>query len=333
VVQTVNTNSVWSAESPNGLASPGAERIAVMTTDEGTYLFHDEMTSNGPVTRLGMVVGRDGFPINGLSNPVAPERLIHAALLDQDVVVLTLSATGTEALTKLAAVATDGGDDEAEGWLDSIVRYLPVSSQDQAVALLGASGVGLFMFLVVVSVLVRRSRREEEALLTSMDHSDEDGVELMVQPEVDQGPLLTVEDESEPTLVIRATVDEEADEEVSLAEGLEQKVEDGEANARLERRMRRKQQREMKEHLESALGHAPAPTLPAGGAPMPLPALPLPGDLPPPGQLPLPAPGGVAPLPELKRQATCPQCKATFGVKDLMLRRLPCPVCSTEIVL
>ena len=333
VVQTVNTNAVWSADSPNGLASPGVERLAVMSTEDGTYLFHDEMTPNGPVTRLGMVMDHDGMAINGMSNFVAPERLIKAALLDQDVVVLTLSATGTEALTKLAAIDSDGDDTGAEGWLDSIIRYLPVSSQDQAVTLLGFSGVGLFMFLVLVSVLVRRSRRDEEALLSSMEQGDGDGVELMIQPEVDQGPLLTVEDEGEEALVIHATVDEESDEEISLAETLEQKVEEGEGNARLERRMRRKQQREMKEHLDAAMGHLPVPTGPAGGAALPLPVLPLPVDLPPPGQLPLPTPGGIAPLPELKRQATCPQCKATFGVKDLMLRRLPCPVCSTEIVL
>jgi len=208
-----------------------------------------------------------------------------------------------------------------------------VSSQDQAVALLGASGVALFMFLVLVSVLVRRSRRDEESLLTSMEKDDGEGVELMIQPEADQGPLLTVEDEDEGALVIHATVVEETDEEISLAETLEQKVEEGAGNARLERRMRRKQQREMKETLDAAMGNLQTPAVPTGGAPLPLPALPLPGDLPPPGQLPLPTPGGVAPLPELKRQATCPQCKATFGVKDLMLRRLPCPVCSTEIVL
>ena len=303
-----------------------------MSTEKGIYLFHDEMTPNGPVTRLGMVMDHDGMAINGMSNPVAPERLIKVALLDQDVVVLTLSATGSEALTKLAATGSDGGDAGGEGWLDSMIRYLPVSSQDQAMVLLGASGVGLFMFLVLVSVLVRRSRHEEEALLTSLDQGDGDGVELMIQPEADQGPLLTVMDEDEEALVIHATVDEEADEEISLAEALEQKVEEGEGNARLERRMRRKQQREMKEHLDAAMGNLPAP-LPAAGAPLPLPVLPSPGDLPPPGQLPLPTPGGAAPLPELKRQATCPQCKATFGVKDLMLRRLPCPVCSTEIVL
>jgi hypothetical protein len=70
--------------------------------------------------------------------------------------------------------------------------------------------------------------------------------------------------------------------------------------------------------------------LPGESPPLPLPGeLPLPGQLPPlplPGELPLP--GGM-PLPELKRDAQCPECNAAFTVKDLMLKRIKCPICST----
>ena len=79
--------------------------------------------------------------------------------------------------------------------------------------------------------------------------------------------------------------------------------------------MKRKQQREMAAILQQGL------------PPLPVPGLPMPEALPPlGGNAPLPAP--VLPLPELKREATCPSCQASFGVKDLMLKRISCPVCS-----
>ena len=48
-----------------------------------------------------------------------------------------------------------------------------------------------------------------------------------------------------------------------------------------------------------------------------LPPLPNLGDLPPP----------TLPLPSLEKNVTCDACNASFTVKDLMLSRMPCPVC------
>ena len=112
-------------------------------------------------------------------------------------------------------------------------------------------------------------------------------------------------------------------EDPTLSQELERKVQDGEGNARLQRRMERKQRREVQEMVATM-------PLPGQLPPLPLPnELPLPGQLPPlplPGELPLP--GGM-PLPELKRDAQCPECNAAFTVKDLMLKRIKCPICSS----
>ena len=79
--------------------------------------------------------------------------------------------------------------------------------------------------------------------------------------------------------------------------------------------MKRKQQREMQEMASALQGGLPPLPLPM---PQPLPAL----------DATLPAP--QLPLPDLKREVRCPSCNAAFGVKDLMLKRTTCPVCSTS---
>ena len=340
VVRSVNTNSVWSVQEPNGLASPGVAHLGLVTMSDGMYLFHDEITSLGPVTRAGLVMDADGEAVTGLSNFVVAHSMRHVAQLGSDMVVLTVSSSGSEGLVKVAAVNPSTSDGGTDGFLDTLVNYLPVSNRDQAVTLLGAAGVGLMLFLGLVVVLLRRDRSEADELAEALQSAEqkEDRVELMIAPEADQGPLLTVEEDEEDELIVSSTPVMD-DESLSLAETLEQKVEEGEGNARLERRMRRKQQREMTEQLKNAIENGALPALGAAPTPasgmMPQPAhlpLPLPGALPAPGDPPLPVPT-VLPLPDLKRQVICPQCQATFGVKDLMLKRLPCPVCGTTIEL
>jgi hypothetical protein len=123
------------------------------------------------------------------------------------------------------------------------------------------------------------------------------------------------------------------DEEPTLAESLEAQAEAGTGNARLNRRMQRKQQREMEAIAKSLPPLAPLNQ----NLPMPseLPPLPAPGELPP-----LPAPGELLPLPGLpplpniappQRDIVCPECSAKFVVKDMTLKRVSCPICSTKV--
>ncbi len=92
--------------------------------------------------------------------------------------------------------------------------------------------------------------------------------------------------------------------------------------------------RELKEKIDSDMAkmkntQLPQPQVlaaeqmpaPANMPPVPglgeLPPLPNLGDLPPP----------TLPLPSLEKNVTCNACNASFTVKDLMLSRMPCPVC------
>ena len=150
-----------------------------------------------------------------------------------------------------------------------------------------------------------------EELEAALDE-EADAIELMITPEQDEGPLLTVVDEEEVLTVQESAVAVIEDDPETLAKELEKKLEEGEGNARLERRMKRKQQREMSEM---------AAALQSGLPPIPLP-MPLPDAAPAPAPAPLP-------LPDLKREAQCPSCQANFSIKDLMLKRTNCPVCNT----
>ena len=188
-------------------------------------------------------------------------------------------------------------------------------------------GIGfglLFLFLASIAIVVRRSRSEVEELLDEMEDEEGEILEVMINPEADDGPLLMVID-GEEELTVQTPVAVMDDEEETLAKELEKKLEDGECNARLERRMKRKQQREMNEM--TAVLQQGLPPLPGALPPLPLPLPALDGSAPLPGPLPTPA----LPLPDLKRDVSCSSCEATFSVKDLMLKRVKCPVCGVVI--
>ena len=209
-------------------------------------------------------------------------------------------------------VSLDGSGSTVDSpdFLDTLFEYLPGGSDEVKLRILGLSVLLLVVFLGIVVVMVRRSHTELEELEAQMEH-EQDTVELMITPEEDQGPLLSIEEEDEEVMTVSETglvVVEDA----SLETELEKKLEEGEGNARLERRMKRKQQREMQEMAASLQQGLPP-------IPLPLPVLDL--------SAPAPAP---LPLPDLKREAQCPSCQASFAIKDLMLKRVTCPVCQTK---
>ena len=222
----------------------------------------------------------------------------------------------------------------------------------------------LVMFLAVIIVL-KRSHREEEELEVSAEKGD---LELLIETEEDDGPLVAIDTDSESELVVTSSkpvveLEESVEiEEQTLAEELEAKVEAGNASKRLERRMKRKSDREAKEifdNLSKNLPPIPLPgelplvaeipspeeievsATPSSGElpPLPLPPLPLPSQglpLPPaPGELPMPPAPGALPLlpgmPAPQKTVTCNSCGANITVKDMTLRRMDCPVCSEKI--
>ena len=101
--------------------------------------------------------------------------------------------------------------------------------------------------------------------------------------------------------------------------------------------MKRKQQREIAEITEKLIANPPPapgalPQLPAIDAVVDLPPLPaIPpiseGGLPPLGDLPPPVSG----IPTPQREVSCTECSAKFTVKDMMLRKVKCPICSSVV--
>ena len=310
-IVTATSNAVWSDETVQRANAPGVSHLSFVTRDEGIFLYHDEINVYGPVSRMGLVASADGEPVAGLSNMLFEGFTFGVGQMEDDTIVCTVTPGGSYTFREVVSLSGSGSTVGTPGFLDTLFEYLPGSSDEMKLRILGLSVLVFVVFLGFVVVMVRRSHTELEELEAKME-LEQDAVELMITPEEDQGPLLTVEDDEEVMTVSEtalAVVEEE-----SLADELEKKLEEGEGNARLERRMKRKQQREMQEMAAS---------LQQGLPPLPLP-LPQPGL-----DLPAPLPTAPLPLPDLKRETQCPSCQASFAVKDLMLKRITCPVCAT----
>ena len=310
---TTVTDSSWSNDAPNRLLAQGASSVQLEVRSEGVYLFHDEINHYGPVIRWGLVADEEGKSLSGLSNMVTDDILFGIASMEEDTLVCTISASGSFFLYKQASFS--GGQDKIDSpSLLSIIIDDPF---------LWKSILVISILLVGVFVAVRRSHSDDEEMLFLEDKGD--GVEIMIQPESDEGPLLSIDADGDELVVSNSNLAVIDDGDPTLAEELEKKLEEGDGNARLQRRMQRKQHREVQEIMATMPLPGQLPAL--DGAPLPLPGelpMPLPGELPA-----LPLLGG-APLPELKRDAKCPECQAAFSVKDLMLKQVSCPICGTS---
>ena len=187
--------------------------------------------------------------------------------------------------------------------------------------------------------------------------SETGDLELLVETEKDDGPLVAIDTDGDSELVISTAPNvilegDDGFEDPTLAEELEAKVEAGNASKRLERRMQRKNDREAQEifdNMSKNLPPLPLPgQLPAPPAPGELPIPPGPKDLPQidekklaelpplpaPGELPMPPLPGAMPLPPIpapERKITCQSCGAGITVRDMTLRKMDCPVCSEVI--
>ena len=354
---SVVQDSIWSVDTYNNNSAPGASKIVMMHMSEDEIkVFHDEIGVLGPVTRYGMYnVGDSEI---SLSNLIAKGNVVGAGSIGEDAIVVMSSPSGLVSGMKIANINPNQGGDDDGGIIDYILSPLPGDTREDKMIALGAIGGFLFVLFISVVVVLRRSHREEEELEISAETGD---LELLVETEEDDGPLVAIDSDGESELVVSSGstptvyIEDEEEVEQSLSEELEAKVEAGNASKRLERRMKRKNDREAKEifeNLSKNLPPIPAPgELPPPGelAPLPLPkledlpplpAIPAPGELPmppAPGELPMPpAPGMLPPLPGVpapQKTVICSSCNANITVKDMTLRRMNCPVCSEVITM
>ena len=361
---SVIQDTIWSVDPDEytNLSSPGATRIAMVhASEDDIKVLHDEVGVYGPVTRYGLY--NVGDKEISLSNIITTGNLIGAGFLGKDLVVIVSTPAGQISGLNIGSLKGDSGSNDDGGILALILSPLPGDTQREKMIALGAIGGFLIvMFLAVIVVLRRSHREEEEEIEVSTETGD---LELLVETEEDDGPLVAIDTDDESELIVSSsTIGVELEdavelEEQTLAEELEAKVEAGNASKRLERRMKRKNDREAKEIFENLSKNLPPLPLP-GELPLPevtpspeqtsepappkladlppLPGLPLPGELPmppAPGELPMPTAPGLLPLlpgmPAPQKTVTCASCGANITVKDMTLRKMDCPVCSDII--
>jgi len=336
MIAHIVTDNAWSDVAEKMIA-PGITHIELNPTADGVQIFYDEINVYGPVTRYGLLSDSSLGQTLALSNILTEGFLKGHAGMDFDGILLLSSASGSLKMRTLADMKGDSkGDEGSTSLLDTLLAPLP-GDEETKVLILGATTLLFVVFLMMIVLSVRSSRRREEKSISLEvgQNQDSDGLELLVVPVSDDGPLLAIDTETEDLIVqLDNPVAVLDDEELSLSASLEAKNESGEGNTRLHRRMKRKQQREITEMVNSLnTSLPPIPVLPVADPaplladlpPMPLPPLGL-GDLPSlPGLLGLPI---MAPP---QREVTCGECNAKFTVKDMMLSRVNCPICSTKM--
>ena len=308
-VCTAVTDQSWSIEAAECIDAPGALSTSMIERDHGLMVMYDEVSVRGPVVRFGLLAVGDGTEAYALANILEAGRLLGASGESVDVVVGFTSTTGALDLRILADADPKNSDGNAGSWVDDLLAPLP-GDRDMQMLILGGSGMVVVVLLLAMVLTARRAmrRRPREE---DQDESDlDEDVLVMVEPVKDVVPFAVVDEEEE----IVAVLDDEDD-----APEEEETVRPDPVNARQERRRRR-----------AMAGTMPQPEATLA---LPIPALPDLADLPPPtlDDVDLPALPALPDLPPPSREAVCASCEASFTVRDLTIRRVPCPICGDSV--
>ena len=340
-VAYIVTDNSWSEGETSFITAQGVTNVILTSDGEMVQVLYDEINVYGPMTHYGTVYQSSQGMEFALSNMICEGFILGFAGMEVDGIMVVSSSSGVMSLRSIVSLEPEKTEDTSKSFFDSLLEPLPGDQQTKRMILFSSLIVMMILFVVlVVSVRSLRRKKEQEFVVQSQVTSD-DGIEIMVDIEDDDADLAINLDSEE--LVVQSTVEAKQDEELtvgepqlSLAETLESKSESGQGNTRLERRMKRKQQRELAEMTEKWLANPPAipPTIqelpPLDGEIElpPLPALPPLGDggLPPLGNLP-----PIAGIPTPQREVSCSECSAKFTIKDMMLRKVNCPICSSVV--
>ena len=294
---------------PDLLGGPGALSLSTIEREHGVMVMYDEISVRGPVVRLGLLAVGEGTEAYALANILEAGQLLGAGGKTADVVVGFVSTTGALDLRILAdANPSDSGENSAT-WIDDLLAPLP-GDRDMQMLILGGSGLVVVVLLLAMVLTARRALRRRPGEEDEEGDDQDDEVVMMITPENDESPYAVVEEED----TIVAVMDDDEDEAEE-----EETVRPDPVNARQERRRRR----------------ALAGTLPKPEATLALSAPPPPdlGDLPLPdlSNAPLPELPTLPDLPPPSREAVCGACEASFTVRDLRLRKMPCPICGESV--
>ena len=325
----VITDNLWSADEPEYIVAAGVKNLVMSSYQDKISLVYDEINVYGPMTRYGVIdVENDEF---ALSNLIAEGFTSGYATTKEESIIIVSSSSGTLSFKTIVSLEAEEVSTEEKNFLETLLEPLPGDATTKAIILILTALVISVIFLYLVVSLRRTNRETEEKILSVSAVLHEDDVEIMVDIESDEAPLMAINMDAEE-LVVQSVVEpklavvEEA--EVTLQETLAAKAEAGEGNSRLERRMKRKQQRELIEKTEQMIANVPKPlgtNLPPIDATLTPAVLP---ELPPVGE------GALPPLPNMpvpQKEAHCQECSAKFTIKDLRLTKVNCPVCDVVV--
>ena len=335
-VAYVVTDNSWSADEPEYIVAAGVTNLVMSSYGDDISLVYDEINVYGPMTRYGMIdVDNNEF---ALSNLIAEGFTTGYATTKEEGIVLVSSSSGTLSFKTIVSLEAEKLNTEEKSFLDTLLEPLPGDSTTKAIMLIFVALIISLIFMYLVVSLRRTNKEVEEQILSATLVSSEEDVEIMVDIESDDEPIMAIDMDAEE-LVVQSAVSPKVEivdeEEETLEESLVAKVESGEGNSRLQRRMKRKQQRELVEITEKLINNLPQSVEPAqapADAILPLPELPVLPDLPPPADAILPG----MPLPNIpvpQKEANCPECSAKFTIKDLRLTKVTCPICSATVEL
>ena len=313
VVHTA-TKGNW-VEEIHKVSAPGSTRIEFSQHSDSIDVIYDEITVYGSSIRYGLLTDDGKNPTFALGNVIANNgELIGYSTNNKDGILFTVSVTDRISMQKFA-LNVEQEPSEPKTFFEQLIEPLPGSDSTKKLIFFGILGAISLLFLTVM-VTLRQSHKEEDDEPAELEDAD---VAIMVTVEEDS---MDEDEELVATLSPSSTEFEIEMEEPTLLDTLEAKNASGDGSARLNRRMQRKQEREIAEIVSK---NPPLP-MPVPGQlnPLPLPAIPLDGEPALPALPPLPE------LPPLRREATCPSCKANFVVTDMMRTQLECPICSEK---
>ena len=305
------TKGNW-VEEIHMVPAPGSTRIEFSQHSDSIDIIYDEITVYGISVRYGLFTDDGVNPVFALGNVIGNNGdLIGYSTNQKDGVLFTMSETGRISMQKFALNAEQESS-APKTFFEQLIDPLPGSESTKKLIFFGILGAISLLFIMVMATL-RHSNKEEEIL-----EEDEDAdLAIMVTVEEDdtdsEQELVATLSPSSPEFEIEM-------EEPTLLDTLEAKNASGEGSARLNRRIQRKQEREIAEIISKT----PPVPLPGQLNPIPLPTVPLDGEPVLPALPPLPE------LPPLRRDATCPSCKANFVVTDMMRSQIECPICSEK---
>ncbi|MGY8701138.1 MAG: S8 family serine peptidase [Candidatus Poseidoniales archaeon] len=337
----------WSIEEPYLLSASGLSNVVLIDQGEKVQVLFDVVDVYGDAISYGIFTDFKVGSGASLSSTLLDGRLALAGISNEGSQIIIIDNTGEFDLMVLADTDPEKESISEPSLWEKLLKPLP--GDDAMKEKIGIGIISAFVvMLLLVSMVIRRANRKAITVPTKTAKKlKSESIEIMLsESDLEEDAELEVSLDSTPLV---------EEEESRLQDSLEEAVEADEASERLRRRMQRVKEAEYAEKglpLPPVLSGLPLPPPPMGigieattdleGAldSKEVPLIDGMDLLPPPGAMDAPSlpalggpppPLGVTNLPALERQANCDDCEASFTVKDLMRKRVKCPICNKSI--